>query len=52
MRGRSWLVSALLMALMAVALVALITTGARWLLKPGQDHGPVAPAPSGPLPHA
>ena len=52
MRGRSWLVSALLMVLMAVALVALITTGARWLLKPGQDHGPAAPAPSGPLPHA
>ena len=40
MRGRAWLVGGLLMILMAVALVALITTGARWLLNTGQDHGP------------
>jgi hypothetical protein len=52
MRGGSWLVSGLLMLLMAVAVVALITTGARWLLPTGQDHAPPAPAPSGPLPHA
>jgi hypothetical protein len=52
MRGGSWLVGGLLMILMAVAVVALITTGARWLLHTGQDHGPPAPAQSGPLPHA
>jgi hypothetical protein len=40
------------MILLAVAVVALITTGARWLLNTGQDHGPSAPAQSGPLPHA
>jgi len=52
MRGDSWLVGGLLMLLMAVALVAVITTGARWLLNTGQDHGPSAPAQSGPLPQA
>jgi hypothetical protein len=52
MRGRSWLVGGLLMILMAVAVVALITTGARWLLNTGQDHGPPTPAQSGPLPQA
>jgi hypothetical protein len=35
MRGGSWVVSGLLMILMAVAVVALITTGARWLLPTG-----------------
>jgi hypothetical protein len=40
------------MILMAVAVVALITTGARWLLNTGQDHSPPAPAQSGPLPQA
>ena len=52
MRGGSWLVGGLLMILMAVAVVALITTGARWLLPTGQDHAPPAPAQSGPLPDA
>ncbi len=52
MRGRAWLVGGLLMLLMAVALVALITTGARWLLNTCQDHGPPTPAQSGPLPPA
>jgi hypothetical protein len=52
MRGRAWLLSGLVMLLMAVAVVALVTTGARWLLKPGQGHDPPAPAPSGLLPHA
>ena len=52
MRRRSWLVGALLMILMAVAVVALITTGARWLLHTGQGHAPPAPAQPGPLPHA
>jgi hypothetical protein len=52
MRGRSWLVGALLMLLMAVAVVALITTGARWLLNTGQGHGPPTPAQPGPLPQA
>jgi hypothetical protein len=52
MRGSSWLVGGLLMILMAVAVVALITTGARWLLNTGQDHGPPVPAQSGPLPQA
>jgi hypothetical protein len=52
MRGRSWLVGGVLMILMAVAMVALITTGARWLLHTRQDHSPPAPAPSGLLPQA
>jgi hypothetical protein len=52
MRGRSWLVGGLLMIFMAVAVVAIITTGARWLLNTGQDHEPPMPAQSGPLPHA
>jgi hypothetical protein len=52
MRGRSWLMSGLVMMLMAVAVVALITTGARWLLKTGQDRGPPTPAQSGLLPQA
>jgi hypothetical protein len=52
MRGSAWLVGGLLMLLMAVAVVALITTGARWLLNTGQDHGPPVPAQSGPLPQA
>jgi hypothetical protein len=52
MRGSAWLVSGLLMLLMAVAVVALITTGARWLLNTGQDPGPPTPGQSGPLPHA
>ena len=52
MRGSSWLVSGLVMLLMAVAVVALVTTGARWLLKPGQGHDPPTPAQSGILPHA
>jgi hypothetical protein len=52
MRGSAWLVGGLLMILMAVAVVALITTGTRWLLNTGQDHGPSAPAQSGLLPHA
>ncbi len=52
MRGGAWLVGGLLMLLMAVAVVAVITTGARWLLKTGPDHGPPAPAQSGPLPQA
>jgi hypothetical protein len=52
MRGSSWLVSGLVMMLMAVAVVGLVTTGARWLLKTGHDHGPPPPAPSGLLPQA
>jgi hypothetical protein len=52
MRGSSWLVSGLVMMLMAVAVVALVTTGARWLLNTGQDHDPPTPAQSGPLPQA
>jgi hypothetical protein len=40
------------MPLMAVAVVALVTTGARWLLKTGQGHDPSTPAPSGLLPQA
>jgi hypothetical protein len=52
MRGRSWLVGGVLMLLMAVAMVALITTGARWLLPTRQDHSPPVPAPSGMLPQA
>jgi hypothetical protein len=52
MRGSSWLVGGLLMLLLAVAVVALITMGARWLLNTSQDHGPAATAQSGPLPQA
>jgi hypothetical protein len=52
MRGRSWLVGGVLMILMAVAMAALITAGARWLLQTRQDHRPPAPAPSGLLPQA
>jgi hypothetical protein len=37
---------------MAVAVVALITLGARWLLHTGQDHGPLPTPPSGLLPPA
>jgi hypothetical protein len=46
------MVGSLLMLLMAVAVVALLTTGTRWLLNTGQDHGPPMPAQSGPLPPA
>jgi hypothetical protein len=52
MRGGSWLVGALLMLLMAVAVVALITTGTRWLLDTGPAHSPPTPTPSGQLPQA
>jgi hypothetical protein len=40
------------MILMAVAVVALITTGACWLLNTGQDYGLPAPAQSGPFPQS
>jgi hypothetical protein len=50
MRVNSWVVSGLLMIIMAVAVVALITMGSRWFLTP--RHDPTAPAQSGPLPKA
>jgi hypothetical protein len=52
MHGRSWIVGGLPMILLAVAVAALITTGARWLLKTAQDYGPPVPAQSGLLPQA
>ena len=50
MRGNSWMVSGLTMIIMAIAVVALITTGARWLLT--ARHTPADPVQSGPLPKA
>jgi hypothetical protein len=50
MRGNSWVVSGLVMIIMAVAVVALITMGSRWFLTP--RHTPPAPVQSGPLPKA
>jgi hypothetical protein len=50
MRRRTWIASALVMIIMAGAVVALITTGARWLLD--ARHAPPTPAQSGPLPKA
>ena len=44
------MVSGLLMSIMAIAVVALITTGARWLLT--ARHPPADPVESGPLPKA
>jgi hypothetical protein len=44
------MVSALVMIIMAVAVVVLITTGARWLLM--ARYTPPAPVQSGPLPKA
>jgi hypothetical protein len=52
MRGGSWFVGGFLMLLMAVAVVALITAGSRWLWKTGPNHETSALAPSGPLPQA
>jgi hypothetical protein len=50
MRGNSWIVGGLSMIIMAVAVVVLITTGARWLLT--ARYTPPAPVQSGPLPKA
>jgi hypothetical protein len=50
MRGNSWMVSGLLMIIMAVAVVALITIGSRWFLTASQ--APPTPVQSGPLPKA
>ena len=50
MRGKSWIVSGLVMIVMAVAVVTVITMGARWLLT--ARHAPPAPIQSGPLPKA
>jgi hypothetical protein len=50
MCGRAWIASGLLMATMAVAVVLLLTIGARWFLNARQSPGPLAPAQSGPLP--
>ena|ERR1700752_1073011 len=48
MRGNSWVVGGLLMIIMVIAVVALITTGTRWLLT--ARYTPPAPVQSGPLP--
>jgi hypothetical protein len=48
MGAKSWILGALLMILMAVAVVVLITAGSRWLLT--DRPAPHAPAQSGPLP--
>jgi hypothetical protein len=50
MRERAWIASGFLMTLMAVAVVLLLTIGARWLLNARQASGPLAPAQSGPVP--
>ena len=50
MRGRAWIGSGVLMALMAIAVVLLLTRGARWLLNARQAPGPMPPVQSGPLP--
>jgi hypothetical protein len=50
MRGRAWIASGFLMALMAAAVVLLLTMGAHWFLNARQEPGPLAPAQSGPLP--
>jgi hypothetical protein len=50
MHLNSWMVSGLLMIIMAVAVVALITMGSRWFLT--ARHAPTAPVQSGPLPKA
>ena len=50
MRRNSWMVSGLTMIIMAIAVVALITTGARWFLT--ARHPPADPVESGPLPKA
>ena len=50
MRVNSWIVGGLLMLIMAVAVVALITMGSRWLLT--ARYTPPAPVQSGPLPKA
>jgi hypothetical protein len=50
MRGNAWMVSGLVMIIMAVAVVVLITMGSRWLLT-ARDTPP-APVQSGPLPKA
>jgi hypothetical protein len=50
MRWNSWIVGGLTMIIMAVAVVALITVGTRWLLT--ARHAPPAPVQSGPLPKA
>ena len=50
MRVNSWMVSGLLMIIMAVAVVFLLTMGARWFLNIRPAPGPLAPAQSGPLP--
>ena len=52
MRGRAWIASGLLMALMAVAMVLLLTMGARWFLNARQAPGPPPMVQSGPLPSA
>ena len=50
MRGNAWMVSGLVMIIMAVAVVALITMGSRWFLTASQ--APPPPVQSGPLPKA
>jgi hypothetical protein len=50
MRWNSWIVGGLLMIIMAVAVVAVITTGSRRLLT--ASHSPPDQVQSGPLPKA
>jgi hypothetical protein len=50
MRGQAWIASGLLMALMAVAMVLLLTMGARWFLNARQTPGPLSPVQGSPLP--
>ena len=52
MRGRAWIASGLLMALMAVVVVLLLTVGARWFLNARQTPSPPAMVQSGQLPQA